>query len=97
MDVPRVCFNFKTTPLFTLFRPVLEISLGLPTIESKIRKNYINFDHLELFLSPQLFGPPTMVTAVFDFKDWTSSISYNCTLFRTDFSTSGPTKIKHCI
>ena len=44
---------------------------------SKIGKNYINFDncnlffkHLALWSCPNIFGPPTMVFAVFDFKDW---------------------------
>ena len=33
--------------------PVLEIGFALPTLKSKIRKNYINFDHCNLFF----FGP----------------------------------------
>ena len=56
---------------------VPEIGFGPPTIESKIGKNYINFDncnlffkHLALWSCPNIFGPPTMVFAVFDFKDW---------------------------
>ena len=44
-------------------------SVGPPTVESKNRKNLGNFDLCNLFLGPLLFGPPTMVAVVFDFKD----------------------------
>ena len=56
--------------------PVLEISFGPPTAESKNLKNYVKFDLGIFFLrSPALwcsqnaFGTPTMVAPVVDFKD----------------------------